>query len=153
VSNTKKIQAFTMVEMLVVMLLTVIVVSLAVMALNVLQNQLSNIRKNHLKATERETLTQALWVDLHRHEAFVDIAGKTLYFMSPTDTVTYVFANEFVLRNKNRIHVQVAVADFLLDGRKSNGRIDAISLKLSKEFQSREIFVYKQKDAAYYINQ
>ncbi|MEM9650388.1 MAG: prepilin-type N-terminal cleavage/methylation domain-containing protein, partial [Bacteroidota bacterium] len=61
--GVKKLRAFTLSEMLVVLLLTVIVVGLAFSVLNLVQRQMSGIESNYARNTAFDQLKQSLWVD------------------------------------------------------------------------------------------
>lgn len=150
---TRKIKSFTITEMLVVMILSAIVITIAVLVLNLVQKHFLAIRQNLANNTELKTLEQVLWFDFNTHITTFDKPKNSLLCISPLDTVKYTFFSKFVLRNKDTIKVSVVAKDLLLDGGKALKAVDAMQLKLSREHQEKELFIYKAKDASHYMNQ
>jgi hypothetical protein len=69
------------------------------------------------------------------------------------DTIIYSFKPNYILRNNDTLNISVIESIVYLDGKEViEKKVDAISLKLSKEFQNRRVFVFKQKDATHYMN-
>ena len=65
--SNKKIMAFTLSEMIVVLILTSIVIGLAFSVLNLVQKQMSAIQDNYNKSLELNKLETALWLDFNRY--------------------------------------------------------------------------------------
>ena len=66
----KKVTAFTIAEMLVVLVISGIVISLTMLILSLVQKQLSIINTNNEKTTEIQLLERVLWQDFNRHNLF-----------------------------------------------------------------------------------
>jgi len=150
--RSKKIESFTIIEMLVVMILTSIVISIAILVLNLIQKELLGIQLNYKNNTEIRTLEQALWNDFNKDAVFFDVKNKQLVFTTPLDTVLYKFNENFVVRNKDTLKVKIVKFFFYLDLEKSTVQVDALGLKLAKEFQNKQLFIYKIKASSYYMN-
>jgi competence protein ComGC len=67
----KKVTAFTIAEMLVVLVISGIVISLTMLILSLVQKQLSIINTNNEKTTEIQLLERVLWQDFNRHNLYV----------------------------------------------------------------------------------
>jgi type II secretory pathway component PulJ len=148
----KKIKSFTISEMLVVMVLTTIVIAIAILVLNLVQQQLTAIQGNFKNNTEIRTLEQTLWVDINKGEVFFNASNKELICISPLDTISYKFQENYVLRNLDTLNIEVEEQHFFIDLKNTIQTVDAIELKLSNKFQNRELFIHKQKGASYYMN-
>ncbi|MGV8947183.1 MAG: hypothetical protein ACOH1N_12190 [Lutibacter sp.] len=151
-SKFKKIKSFTIAEMLVVMVLTTIVISIAILVLNLVQTELIGIQQNFKNNTELRTLEQTLWLDFNKNEVLVDIKSNQLICISPLDTVIYKFAENYVLRNNDTLKLVFEEHKLFLDMKPSLTKADAIELKLSNEFQNKQLFIFKTKSASYYMN-
>lgn len=148
----KKIKSFTIAEMLVVMILTTIVISIAILVLNLVQTELRGIQQNFKNNTELRTLEQTLWLDFNKNEILVDTKSNQFMCISPLDTVIYKFTENYVLRNNDTLKVVIEEHKLFLDMKPSLTNADAIELKLSKEFQNKQLFIFKTKAASYYMN-
>lgn len=148
----KKIKGFTIVEMLVVMILTMIVITITILVLNLIQKELLGIQLNYRKNTEIRILEQVLWNDFNKDSIFFDVKSNQLTCTNPLDTVVYKFSENFVLRNKDTLKVSVVEKNGYLDMEKSTSQVDALGLKLSKDFQNKQLFIYKIKASSYYMN-
>ncbi|WP_418637466.1 PulJ/GspJ family protein [Winogradskyella sp.] len=151
--NTKKIRAFTLSELLVVLVISSIVIALSFVVLGLVQKQISLIRNGSQKEQEILLLKRVLLKDIQTHNAFFDIKEQNLFCYSDIDTVQYVFESDYILRERDTIKLKVIGAQFLLDHRiVESGWIDAMYLSFDQTFGSKKIFLYKLKDAAHYLN-
>ena len=150
--KNKKIRSFTIAEMLVVMILTIIVISIAILVLNLVQKEIKGIQLNYKNNTEVKTLGQALWNDFNKKTVVFDAKTNRLICTTPLDTVIYKFSSKYVVRNTDTIKVNVVENNYYLDCNKSMNGVDAIALKFSKEFQNKELFIFKTKASSYYMN-
>ena len=149
----RKVNAFTIAEMLVVLVISGIVISLTMLILSLVQKQLKAINTNNNQTTEIRLLERALWQDFNRHNLFFNAKQQQLHCISEIDTVQYTFKKEYTIRNADTLDVVVFKTTTYLDGATTtNNNIDAIELQLSKEKADKTVFIYKIKDATYYIN-
>ncbi len=148
-----KISAFTLSEMLVVIILTSIVVGLAFSVLSLVQKQMRAIRSNFEMGTEINKLEQSLWIGFDAYSKIeYDKKNDLLLFTNALDTLQYAFADEFIIREKDTFQVQIKHKTLFFDGDSiQKGYVDAIKLKTTKTFLNKHIFVYTQNDATLYF--
>lgn len=150
----KKIKAFTISEMLVVLVISSIVIALAMIVLGLVQQQLKIINNNYQEQTEIRILERTLLNDFNTHQLYYNSSRKELTCISEIDTVNYKFSTDFVQRNTDTLNVPIVELTPFLNGDVTNGdQIDAMELQLTKDIiQNRTIFISKTKDASFYIN-
>ncbi|MCF6347004.1 MAG: type II secretion system GspH family protein [Flavobacteriaceae bacterium] len=153
ITLNKKVKAFTLAEMLVVLVISGIVISLTMLILSLVQKQLKIIQTNNNQTTEIRLLERALWQDFNKHRLFYNNTKQQLHCISEIDTVLYTFKEDYIIRNKDTMNVPIFKTTTYLDGNPVKEKhIDAIELQLSKEIADKKIFIYTSKDASYYIN-
>lgn len=151
--QTTKVKSFTLAEMLVVMIITAIVVGLAFSVLNLVQKQVRGIQENFTKTTELSLLEQRLWQDFNYHNS-IDYHNEKLVLLSDSDTVTYAFTNEYILRETDTIRTKLRIENAFYKGREvTSGYIDAIKITADAELPEYIIFVTSVNDATQNMNQ
>ena len=145
-----KLQGFTLSEMMVVMVLTVVVVGLAFAILTLVQRQMETARKNYQGNTEVNLLRQALWHDMRSFPRTAWTPGQKQLELGFNGTnVTYRFEEAHVIRNGDTLDVPVYGYSFYSKGLPvGNGPIDALELKLSETDTEHKIFVFRPGIAA-----
>ena len=99
-----KVKSFTLSEMLVVMVITVIIVGIAFTVLNLVRKQINFIETNFSKTTELALCKQQLWQDFNQHsQIWFNAKEQTLMLTSELDTINYSFSKEYLLRQKDTI--------------------------------------------------
>lgn len=147
-----KVKSFTLSEMLVVMVITVIIVGVAFSVLSLVQKQIRGIERNFQKTTELSLLEQRLWQDFNEHN-FIKYNNQKLVLKSEKDTITYTFDQEFILRNLDTIPLKTEIAKMYYLGReRTSGPVDALSISANKEIPDYSIFVSANHDASHFIN-
>lgn len=149
-----KIKAFTLSEMIIVVLLTVIVVGLAFSVLQLVQKHMYAIKNNFENSTNVTLLEQSLWIDINRSNSiqYNDYEEK-LHFLSEIDTVTYDFEKSYIIKETDTFNVSITDMFFYFEGKETTKEnIDAFKLITDKEFQNRALFISKQNDATIYMN-
>jgi len=148
-----KVKSFTLAELLVVMIITVIVVGLAFSVLNLVQRQIRSIEKNFRKTTELSLLEQQLWQDFNQHSTVIYSVDK-ITLQSDLDTIIYAFTPQYSLRDNDTISAKLKVDKIYYEGREvKSGLIDAISLSGDKQLPDYSIFVSAAMDGTHYMNQ
>ncbi len=145
-----KIHAFTLSEMIVVIILTSIVVGMAFSVLTLVQRHMSSIQDNFNKNTELNKFEQMLWIDFNKY-ARIEYSPieDGLIFTSEIDSVTYKFTTEYIIKEADTFNIPLQNKVFFFDGNKSTkGKVDAIRLKT---FQNQQVFVFKQNDATQFM--
>ncbi len=151
--TNKKIQAFTLSEIIVVLILTSIVVGMAFSVLRLVQKQMFAIQQNYNGATELNKLETVLWLDFNKYPniRYYGLENK-LVLKNTIDSVSYVFSEACIVRKLDTFPIQLEEKTFYFDGLLSKTYpIDAIKLRTNKSFQNRELFIYKQNDATVYL--
>ena len=149
----KKTQAFTLSELLVVLLLTVIVVGLAFAILNLVQKQMNATRDNYNTGSEISKLRQALWKDFRSHPIITFTSdNQHLYFKNELSELTYDFEKDYVIRKQDTFNIQLKETAFYFnDTEVENGTITALELVAGKEIGIKSIFVYRENAADIYM--
>ncbi|MCF6318181.1 MAG: prepilin-type N-terminal cleavage/methylation domain-containing protein [Proteobacteria bacterium] len=150
----KKIAAFTLSEMIVVLILTSIVVGLAFSVLTLVQKHMHTIQNNFKQNTELNKLEQSLWLDFNRYSKInYDALENELRFATEIDSITYTFNNQYIVKDIDTFHIQINSKTLFFDGNfTEKGIIDAIKLETSKTFQNQKLFVFKQNDATLFMD-
>ena len=149
-----KIQAFTLSEMIVVLILTSIVVGLAFSVLTLVQKHMYSIQDNFNRNTELNKLEQSLWLDFNRYPKIsYDNINDEVVFSSELDSVSYKFKDNYIIKDLDSFPIQLKSKKLFFDGESIfKGKMDALKLETSKEFQNQLLFVYKQNDAAQFMD-
>lgn len=149
----KKISAFTLSEMIVVLILTVIVIGIAFSVLNLVQKQMSAIQVNFEKNAEINRLETALYLDFNRYNHVVfSSKDNTLQLKSALDSITYKFENNTTIRAKDTFDIAIKQKWVFFNGKSVNdNQIDAIKIETTKDTQNQHIFVFKQNSASQFM--
>nr|WP_299214006.1 hypothetical protein [uncultured Allomuricauda sp.] len=150
---SKKIAAFTLSEMLVVLLLTIIVVGLAFSVLGLVHGQMWDIQNNYEEKTADNLLQQALWVDFNSHNQ-IEFSSKVqaLSFSNEVDGKAYKFYKGYILRDTDTLYTDFTIARVFYKGEEvSNGLIDALELTKFDEVP-KTLFVHKKNTATDFMN-
>jgi len=149
-----KISAFTLSEMVVVLVLTSIVVGMAFTVLNLVQKHMISIKHNYTNTTLLNKLETSLWLDFNRYSKITfDNLENELKFTNAVDSITYQFLDDFVVKELDTFPLILESKHFYFDGEfVKQGQIDAIKLGTQKAFQNQQMFVFKINDANAYMN-
>lgn len=149
----KKIEAFTISEMIVVLILTSIVVGLAFSILTIVQNHIKAIQKNLDFTIELNKLEQSLNIDFNRYSTIqYDEPNQALILSNEMFSKSYVFKENYIVKDLDTFHIELSKKQFFFDGVEVvNDYIDAVKLTTSKTSQNQTIFVFMQNDATLYM--
>ena len=139
-----KIKAFTLSEMLVVLLITIVVVGLAFSILQLVQRQMGNVRENLAAKSSTNGLRQALWRDFSTFpNLYYNQNTQQLVCESPVAQVQYQFQEGLVVRNKDTFAIAIKEKRFYFSGQQVvSGKLDAVQLELDKG-KNPTMLVYK----------
>lgn len=153
--KTHKIKAFTLHEMLVVLLITSLVVGMAYSVLRLVQIQMQGISSNYEQSTELNLLRQSLWMDFNQSDrVWFDTSKNELVLVNEVKEASYTFQQDRVIKDKDTFFIKIASLDRYFNGEKSNvGEIDALDLYTSEDQGSQRVFVSKRNAATSYVNQ
>ena len=151
--NTK-VKAFTLSEMVVVLILTAIVVGLAFSVLSLVQKQMRAIQSNYSSNLELNKLETSLWLDFNRYSKITfNDDDNEMKFSSEIDSITYMFNEKTVIKANDTFPLAIKSKQVYFDGELiDNGAIDAIKLELDQASQNKKLFICKRNDAAQYMN-
>ena len=150
----RKVKAYTLSEVLVVLLLTSIIAGMAFSVLSMVQKQIFSVQKNmDVKASFRQ-LEQSLVLDFNRyHNVRFYKKDNRLVCYSEVDSVSYNFTPDYVQKNIDTFYVSGIHKKLFFAGNKvDNGVVDAIkvdSIGINPNFQ---LFIFKQNDANTYLD-
>jgi competence protein ComGF len=152
--GTSKIKSFTLSELLIVMIITAIVVGMAFSVLRLVQKQIHTIQENFDRTSTLALFEQKLWQDFNEpHSITYNEQKQLVVLLSEIDTITYSFQDQYALRNRDTIPLQLTIQKVLFNGRKvQNGTIDAINLSAATTLPDYEIFVSKKNDITFFMN-
>lgn len=149
----KKAQAFTLSELLVVLVISSIVISLTFIVLGLVQKQIAQIQKGYHDQQEILMLKRVLVKDINTHDVFFEDKKNKLFCYNSFDTIQYTIEDHYILREKDTFKLRIKRKKLLLDNQEvKSGWIDAIHLTFDQSFTSKKIFMYKIKDAAHSLN-
>lgn len=150
--NTK-LKAFTLAEMIVVLVVASIVISMGFLVLNMVRKQVSLIQTNYQKKQEVQFFEATLTRDFNKRNAFFDKKQERLILKSTKDSISYTFLDQFIVREMDTLNLEVKNKKLFLDGVKVKGEfIDAIEISLSEHFSNKQLFIQQKKDASFYLN-
>lgn len=151
---TKKIKAFTIQEMLVVLLITALVVGMAYSVLRLVQIQMNGISSNYEETTEIQLLKQSLWIDFNQHDRiWYDGSRRELLLTNEMEQIKYQFHEKMVLKERDTFFVKINELFLYFNANNiSGGEIDAMDFFVGRGNGTR-LFVYKRNSATSYIDQ
>jgi len=149
-----KIKAFTLSEMIVVLILTSIVVGIAFSVLNLVQKQMMGIQRNYTNAMQLNKLETSLWLDFNRYSKITfDDRENELKFSTAIDSITYQFSDKHIIKGLDTFPIPLQQKQFYFDGEPTErNQIDAIKLEAQKNFQNQQLFIFKINDANAFMN-
>lgn len=149
-----KVKSFTLSEVLVTMIITVIVVGLAFTVLDLVRKQILVIQKNYDRTTELAFFKQRIWLDFNKNNDIIfSPIENQIVLKSELDTICYNFKGDFVLRNKDTLMTKIKIEKLFFQGTEINqGTIDAITFLEEKEAADSHFFVFKDNDATLFMN-
>lgn len=150
----KKISAFTLTEMLVVLAITAIIAGLAFAILTLFTKNMQRIENNYSNGTKRSLFTDQMSVDFNRyHTIAYDPLSKELTFKNPLDSVTYLWEENWVLREKDTVLNLPTDLELYNSGEKVEaGNTDAIKIRFGEK-EEDFIFIFQSRDAYNHIKE
>lgn len=149
----KKIKAFTLSEMLVVLVVSSIVITATFSVLTMVQKQFMIVQKNIYNKQEINFFERLLWRDFNTYTISYQKKKDLLVLTNDINSIQYSFFKGYTIREKDTFLVQITSKELFLDGNKVvDGVIDAIKIKTTPLFGSKKIFIHSSKDATYYLN-
>ena len=151
--KSMKLKAFTLAEMLVVLVVSSLVISMAFLVLNMVRKQVISIQKNNQKKQEVQSFDARFYSDFNTHRVFYDAPSDVFRLKNTKETIRYTFLDKFIVRERDTFFIEVVDKKLFLEGIEVKQQtIDAIEIYLSPQFADKQLFVQKTKDASYYMN-
>lgn len=148
-----KIPAFTLNELIVVMVITVVVIGLAYSILSLVQTHMKAIDHNLENATEVNLIEQALTLDFNTYNQMKITSPGHLSFKNELDSISYDFEENILIRETDTFAVKIGKTEFFLDNvAVISGKFDAVRVIVNPQGRERDIFIYRQNDAQTYMN-
>ncbi len=143
-----KIKAFTLTEMMVVIVISAIVAGLAFTVLSNVQNSMRSIGHNYENTTQIRSFETALSIDFNTFTtAFWDTKENTLQLSSPIDERRYVFYTDSIVTDAGIHFLKIKERMFFFEGKQVNsGSIDAMKLTFYNTKVPYYLFVFKYND-------
>lgn len=144
----RKIPAFTLVEMLVVLAITAIVAGLAFTIITLFSRNMQHIESNFNKGTERNLFRDQLMVDFNRyHTIHYDPMEMTLTFKNPLDSIQYLWEENETLRETDTLLREPMDLELFYAGeRVERGAVDALKVSFGDR-ENDYIFIFRENDA------
>jgi type II secretory pathway pseudopilin PulG len=148
-----KLAAFTMVELIVVMTLSGLIFSMAMLVINIVQEQGKHQEMQHQEVLEIEALSSLLKKDAYTSKT-IWVENKQLFFEYDNHTVKYFFNTQNICRSivNDKVHVdtfRLPSLSFKTSWQLQNteiGRVDAIELKTNFFEKDFNILIQKKYD-------
>lgn len=150
----KKINAYTLSEVLVVLLLTSIIAGMAFSVLSMVQKQLFSVQKNMDLKTNFRQLEQSLMLDFNKyHNVKYNVEDDQLVCYSELDSIIYNFNLNYVQKNIDTFYVAgIHKRLFFTTKEVENGIIDAIKIDSIGKNPNLQMFLFKKNDANTFFN-
>lgn len=148
IKTNHKIKAFTLTEMMVVIVISAIVAGLAFTVLSTVQNSMRSIGHNYENTTQIRSFETALSIDFNTFTTAVwDTKENTLRLSSPINERHYQFYNDSIVTDVGAHFLKVKDKMFFFEGKQVNsGGIDAIKLIFYNTRAPNYLFVFKYND-------
>lgn len=148
-----KVKAFTLSEMLVVLLLTIIVVGLAFTVLNLVQKQMGDIQIGFEGNSEKNRLKQVLWRDFRTYSrVYYNSDANQLICENPRERVSYEFQENHVIRALDSFNVNIkSTSGYFIGKNIVSGEVDALELELD-DAKETSMLIYKINTAESFMD-
>ena len=143
-SKLKKIPAYTLTEILVVLALTAIVAALSFSALGFIKRALGLIETNYEFANSYRNLEIKLSLDFANAESINSISPNKLELTGPLETTTYAITDTHLIRNNDTLVTGRLSFQLFSNGEEiSTGACDAIKLGFGEIEKEVIMFISK----------
>lgn len=145
----RKLNSFTLSEMLVVLIITAIVVGLAFSVLSVVRRQVHKLQSDTDLRVKYDMLKSKLFLDFNKYPNAYLSGDHTFLFKSEIDSTIYIIKDNQIVSNQDTLIKNVKEAQFFYkNSQVEKGKIDAIKFIIEEKREVfKSIFVYKYNDA------
>ena len=148
--NTRAIKAFTLVEMIIVLIIASLIVALSFTVLNIVQRNLGDISKQFVDDNSEILFQSRLDASFMKYrESYCDSVEQKVIFRNNIDSVTYKLNQYLLITEQDTFKCKKIY--FLFQGDTvSNGAFDAMGCVQEKS--DNKIFSYRINDSKAYLN-
>ena len=145
----KKLNSFTLSEMLVVLIITAIVVGLAFSVLSIVRRQVHKLQSDTDQRVKYDMIKSKLFLDFNKYPNAYHSGDDTFLFKSEIDSTIYIIKDNQIVSNQDTLIKNVKEAQFFYkNSQVEKGKIDAIKFIIEEKREVfKSIFVYKYNDA------
>ena len=145
----KKLNSFTLSEMLVVLIITAIVVGLAFSVLSIVRRQVHKLQNDTDQRVQYDMLKSKLFLDFNKYPNAYLSGDDTFMFKSEIDSTIYTITDNLIITNQDTLVKNVKEAQFFYKNNQvEKGKMDAIKFIIEEKREVfKSIFVYKYNDA------
>ncbi len=153
--NKTKVSAFTLTEIMVVLVITAIVVGLAFSVINMVQNNIQLIASNYKHKSEIQQLHQSLQIDFNRfRESYWDNKTETIILENPIREERYQIKEDSIYTSIKAYPLKVRKKVLYFKGEEvTKGRIDAIKIYFEESLDIQFVFISKHNDLSIYFEE
>lgn len=150
----KKIPAFTLSEILVVLAITAIVIGIAFSVLTLVTKQYNAMRDGYAFRSEVVKLKQRLSLDFNTaSSANWNPKDEQLILFHREENIIYSWSPEYVIRNTDTLNLPIIEAIPMRQGLEvEKGVIDGLKLRASQGREDTHIFISREVDALTNLN-
>ncbi|MEX0274883.1 MAG: hypothetical protein AB3N16_10940 [Flavobacteriaceae bacterium] len=148
--KSNKLRSFSLNELMVVLVITVLIVGMAFSVLRLVQGQMRQIGGILDQRMEIDQLRQALWVDINQYPmATYDPKKGRVLFSNALGHKEYQILEDRLATPRDTFHVKIGELRFLYQNRDvTYGEFDALKLTTSKETGHQPLFVFRNRTAS-----
>ena len=112
------------------------------------------IQVNYNKSLELQKLETSLWIDFNRYPNIrQNTIEDKLILKHELDSISYSFSKDIIIKAQDTFSIPIETKTFYFDGVLSTtNKTDAITLRTTKGYQNRELFIFKKNDATTYMD-
>lgn len=146
---SKKIESFTLSEVLVVLVVTAIVVAIAFSVLRLTTQQYAAINARYKERAEIQKLEQRLYTDINTmNEVSWNAKERKLLVKNKERSVTYDWTTDYLIRNTDTVSYNTKEIRLFYKGVEvGEGVIDGLEIELLRTGQPIRLFVSRKLDA------
>ncbi len=153
--SVHKIKAFTLTEIMIVMVITAIVAGLAFTAITMVQRNIDKIAQNYTYKTEIQQLQESIQLDFNKYRKITWNANKNeLQFETPIKTKLYQLEKDSIVTAIKTYRIKIKTKKAYFKGKEvKKGQIDAIKLIFNQSTIEDYIFIFKRNDISSYFEE
>lgn len=145
----KKVKAYTLSELIIVIIITSIVAGLSFSALNLVHSHMNQINKNfdyELKVKQTELQMR---IHFNTYSKVYMTTTDQLVFKTYKDSLIYHFETDYFIQDSDTVPLTLVDKTYFFKGHKvESGTIDALEVTFQQsEHIQTKLFVYKENDA------